>query len=91
MLLSELTKLLAAQRKLAKKAGVDPEVRMAISPKWPVEGTMESSLVSTLEEVGDIDGNHFIYFLEKKEIGYLDQGIIEAAGWGRPAPKRRTS
>lgn len=89
MLLSELSKLVKEQEELANKLKVDPEVRIAAQPKWPIESSVEPSLVSTLNDEEPPDG-HLVYILEQKEIGWLNQGIVEAAGWNKPAPKRRT-
>jgi hypothetical protein len=84
MKLSELKKQVDALNKLAKKEKVDPEVRMATLPNFPMECTIRPKLTSSLSgdySLNAIDKEHTVYFAEHNEIGFITGEIRTALGW----------
>ena len=84
MKLSELKKQVDDLSRKSKKLKVDPEIRMACLPNFPMGCSIKPKLVSTvggdfkLESVGN---EHLVYFAELKELGYLEGDVTEALGW----------
>lgn len=72
MLLSELHAIVKAERKRAKKANVDPEVRFLILPNFPTSLSIRTNVVSSLDSSlsKECKGQgSFIYLGEHKDEG----------------------
>ena len=85
MKLSELKEQVDKLSKAAKKLGVDPDVSVAVLPKFPMGLGLESRLSSSLlgdypkEETG---GVHKVYLGEgDRKEDYLRESIISVWGW----------
>ena len=82
--LSDLKKQVDDLSLKAKKQKVDPEIRIATLPNFPMGCTIRPELVSTVggdfssESVGGI---HVIYLAELQEVGYLEGNVSEALDW----------
>lgn len=82
MKLSELKEQVDALTKLAKKKKVDPEVRMATLPKFPMDCSVNPRLRSSLAKDFPVQGKlHLVYFGELKEVGYLQPEVSQSLGW----------
>ena len=85
MQLSELKTQIDALSKKAKKAKVDPEIRVAVLPKFPSGISLRSKVVSSLDDdlnVEDTGNAHYIYLAEKNETGAIFGEVTERFGWG---------
>ena len=84
MKLSELKPQIDALSRKAKKAKVDPEIRVAVLPKFPSGISLRTKIVSSLDDdlnVADTGGIHCIYLAEKGEEGAIFGQVTERFGW----------
>ena len=85
MKLSELKKRVDEISRKAKKAKVDPEVRVAILPKFPQAISLLDTVLTSLDDdfgtetTGD---THIVYLAEKNEEGAIVGDATEKFGWG---------
>ena len=92
MKLIELKRKIDALSKKAKKAKVDPEIRVAVLPNFPSGISLRSKVVSSLDDdlnVEDTGNAHYIYLAEKNEEGAIFGEITERFGWGLKSTQRR--
>ena len=84
MKLSELKKQLDQISKKAKKAKVDPEVQVAVLPKFPSAISLLDTVATSLngdfgtETTGNV---HTIYLGEKAEEGPIVGEALKKFGW----------
>lgn len=80
MKLSELAKRVKELEKKAKKAKVDPEVKVVVSPSFPILSTLRPEVLSSLDGGLDkelIGGEHIVYLAEWREEGDLFGEVVE--------------
>ena len=80
MRLSELKKQIDKLSKVAKKANLDPEIKLVVSPSFPIQSSLKSQILSTIDgglDVRKIGGKHLVFLAEDKEEESIYGEVVE--------------
>lgn len=92
MTLSELKKQVDKLSRAAKKAKIDPEVKLVVSPSFPILTSLKSQVLSSLDgslDIKEIGGKHTVFLAEDKEEENLFGAIVEGFEIGHKSRFRK--
>ena len=92
MKLSELKKQVDRLSRAAKRAKIDPEVKLVVSPSFPIKASLKTQILSSLDGSLDKDrigGKHVVFLAEDKEEENLYGHVVEQFEIGRKSRFKR--
>lgn len=80
MKLSEMKKQIDKLSRVAKRLDLDPEIKLVVSPSFPIQTTLKTQILSSLDgslTLANIGGKHLVFLAEDKEEESIFGEVVE--------------